>query len=34
MQMAREVATAPLTRDYIYEHSAETLAVVSKASAA
>ncbi|MEJ0069992.1 MAG: cyclopropane-fatty-acyl-phospholipid synthase family protein [Pseudomonadota bacterium] len=34
MQMAREVGSVPLTRDYIYERSAEALSVVSKASAA
>jgi cyclopropane-fatty-acyl-phospholipid synthase len=34
MQMTREVDTVPLTRDYIYERSAEALAVVSNASAA
>jgi cyclopropane-fatty-acyl-phospholipid synthase len=34
MQMSREVDTVPLTRDYIYERSPETLAVVNNASAA
>jgi cyclopropane-fatty-acyl-phospholipid synthase len=34
MQMAREVGTLPLTRDYVYEPAVESLAVVGKASAA
>ena len=34
MQMAREVDAVPLTRDYVYEPAAESLAVVGKASAA
>jgi cyclopropane-fatty-acyl-phospholipid synthase len=34
MQMAREVGTLPLTRDYIYEAEAEQLSVVGEASAA
>jgi cyclopropane-fatty-acyl-phospholipid synthase len=34
MQMAREVGTVPLTRDYIYERGGRPRAVVSSASAA